>query len=299
MMEWNDLNLILGIGRAGTLAGAARLLNMNHSTVFRRLNNIEKRLGVRLFDRFPSGYVLTEAGEAAMRRAEIVEDEMHQLSRELAGKDMRLQGPIRLTAPEAVSQRILGPHLAKFCELHPDIQIDLVAQNSVLQLSRREADLALRVTSQPPDTAIGRRICDFQFTLYAAHTYLKKNKKRIEAGDYDWVQTYEARDWFTQALWKKFGRPNANIVFISNSIIAALNVAREGLGVAPLPCFLADPEKKLQRLILPPAEMKMELWLLTHPDLRHTTRVKALMNYLYNELTAQADLFNGRGAVQQ
>ena len=144
-MEWNDLQLILGVGRAGSLAGAARLLSMNHSTVFRRLNSIEKTLGVRLFERFPTGYVLTEAGESAMRSAEIVEDEMHHLARELVGKDLRLQGKIRVTAPEGLSQKILGPHLAKFCQLHPDIQIDLAAMSGEVQLSRREADLALRV----------------------------------------------------------------------------------------------------------------------------------------------------------
>jgi len=291
-MEWNDLNLILAVGRAGTLAGAARLLGMNHSTVFRRLNNIEQRLGVRLFDRFPSGYVQTEAGEAAIRSAEIIEDQIHDLSRELVGKDLRLQGKIRVTAPEGIAQRILGAHLTRFSELHPDIQIDLIALNGDLQLSRREADLAVRVTTQPPESAIGKRVCDFQFSLYATRAYLQKHA-RSTAPEYDWVQTYESRDWFTPAVWKKVGRVTPNAVFTSNSIMAVLNAAKAGQGVAPLPCFLADSEKKLVRVIPPPKEMRMELWLLMHSDLRHTARVKVLLQYLYSELSRQKDQFTG------
>ena len=161
-MEWDDLKVILAIGRAGTLSGAARSLELNHSTVFRRINQIEKKLGVRFFDRLPQGYVMTDAGEAAMSAAETIEDKVNSLARELVGKDLRLQGTIRVTAPEGVSLELLVPHLARFCKKHPDIHIDLVATGSALQLARREADLAVRVTTKPPDTSIGRRVCLFR-----------------------------------------------------------------------------------------------------------------------------------------
>jgi len=295
-LEWNDLKIILAIGRAGTLSGAARSLKLNHSTVFRRINTIEENLDVRFFDRLPHGYVLTEAGEAAMRSAEHIDDEVHSLARELVGKDLRLQGSLRVTAPEGVTLKLLGPHLVKFCKAHPDIDLDLVVTSSELQLSRREADIAVRVTAKPPDTDIGRRICRFQFGLYASKAYLNKNK-HSDLADYDWVMTDDSSDWFPQAIWKKTGQLRAKVVLTSNSMIAVLNAATEGLGVAPLPCFLGDSEKKLVRVIEPADDMKLELWLLTHPVLRHTARVKALMNFLQESLQDQVDLIEGRQAI--
>lgn len=292
-MEWNDLNIILAIGRAGTLSGAGRSLEMNHSTVFRRINAIEKKLGVRFFDRLPQGYVLTEAGEAAMRAAEHIDDEVNGLARELVGKDLRLQGNIRVTAPEGVSLKLLAPHLARFCRLHPDIHIDLVATGMTLQLSRREADLAIRVTSKPPDTSIGRRICQFRFGLYASPAYLKKHGPR-ELAEHDWVMTDDSRDWFPSAIWKRLGQPRARLVLSSNSTMAIVNAAVEGMGVAPLPCFLGDSEKGLRRVIPPLEEMTLELWLLTHTDLRHTARVRALMHFLQEALEGQKDLIEGK-----
>ena len=161
-MQWNDLSIVLEICRAGTLAGAARALGVNHSTVFRRLNNIEDKMGVRFFERLPHGYVMTGAGEAAMRAAENIDDVVLGLSRDLLGKDTRLQGPISITAAEGVSLHLLGPCLEQFCRQHPQINIKLLVTSSDLQLSRREADLAVRVTNDPPDSSLGRRLCRFR-----------------------------------------------------------------------------------------------------------------------------------------
>jgi len=297
-MEWDDLKVILAIGRAGTLSGAARSLGLNHSTVFRRINAIEKKLDVRFFERLQQGYRLTDAGELAMTAAEKVETQVSDLARELVGKDLRLQGGIRVTAPEGVSLRLLSQPIARFCELHPNIHIDLIATGSRLQLARREADLAVRVTSRPPDTTIGKRICQFRFGFYATKQYLEKHA-RGGMETYSWVMTEDSRDWFPAATWKKFGQPERQVVLTSNSTMAIVNAAREGLGVAPLPCFLGDGDKDLVRVIEPPEEMVLEMWLLTHPDLRYTARVKALMGYLYEQLVTQKDLIEGNLASDQ
>ena len=291
-MDWNDLKIILAIGRAGSLAGAARVLELNHSTVFRRVNDIEKRLGVRFFERLAQGYVLTEAGEMAMRAAEQIDSEVHSLTRELIGKDLRLQGDIHVTAPEGVSLKLLNTPLTKFCKTHSDIRIDLIMTGSTLQLARREADLAVRVTTKPPDTSIGRRVCRFRFGVYATSAYLKKHQSGGMDG-FAWILTEDSRDWFANTVWKKYVQPGAQIKFTSNSTMAVVNAVREGLGAAILPCFLGDSENKLKRVIEPQDEMSLELWLLMHPDLRHTARVKALMQYLYDYLVSQKDLFEG------
>lgn len=291
-MDWNDLNIILAIGRAGSLSGAARNLGINHSTVFRRINAIEKKLNVRFFERLPGGYVLTEAGENAISTAENIDNQVHELARKLDGKDLRLQGKIRVTAPEGLSIKILDPVLAKFCKQHSAIQLELITTGYQLELSRREADLAIRVTKNPPGNSIGRCISDFGFAIYATKSYLNKYPDR-DLTQMDWVVTEDSRDWFANSLWKKLGLHHARIVFSSNSTMAVYNAARQGLGIAPLPCFLGDSDKKLVRVMDPLPEMMLEMWILTHPDLRHTARIKSLMQYLQNELSKHKSLLSG------
>ncbi len=292
-LQWGDLSLLLAICRAGTLAGAARSLRLNHSTVFRRLNGIEEKLGVRFFERLPHGYLMTEAGEAAMRSAERIDSEVLGLSRELLGRDLRLQGSIRLTAPEGVALHLLGPWLNRFCRKHPGILIEQTITSSDLELSRREADLAVRVTSAPPDTSLGRRLCRFAICAYASRDYLKRNPHG-RLVDYDWLLANDSTEWFLPEVMKKDERPRVRRVMSGNNTTLLIDAARAGLGVVPLPCFWGDRDKKLVRVIEPPAASKLELWFLTHPDLRNTARVRALMSFLYDSLQDSIDLIEGR-----
>ena len=292
-MQWNDLNLVLAICRHGTLSGAARALGVNHSTVFRRINAIERDLDVRLFDRQPAGYVMTEAGESVQRTAEKIDEQVHGLTRELLGRDLRLQGPLRITSPEGIALEILGPRLCSFCAEHPGIQMDLVITGDALRLSRREADIAVRVTRKPPENLIGRRICKFRFALYAAGAYVEENETTA-LEDHRFILTSDGFDQLPPAIWKKRERSAAQIVFTSNNVIATINAVRAGLGVAPLPCFLGDAEDNLVRVIDPPEALTMDLWVLTHPDLRNTARVRTLMSYLVDALEAKRAGFEGR-----
>ncbi|MGD2168018.1 MAG: LysR family transcriptional regulator [Gammaproteobacteria bacterium] len=291
-MDWNDLKLVLAICRTGTLSGAARSLGVNHSTVFRRINAIEKRLNVRLFDRYPGGYAMTEAGETVLRVAERVDAEVDGLSRQLLGADLRLQGPLRVTSPEGIALKILGPQLDAFCAEHPGIQMDLIITSDALKLSRLEADVAVRVTRKPPENLIGRRVCKFRFAMYASRAYLQRHRnERLE--DHRWVLTDDGFDQLPPALWKKKEHVMAQVAFRSNSTIATINSTRQGLGVAPLPCFLGDGDTELVRLSDPPDALTMDLWVLTHPDLRNTARVKVLMTHLIEVLEAERLGFEG------
>jgi DNA-binding transcriptional LysR family regulator len=291
-MVWNDLNLVLAICRAGTLSGAARVLGVNHSTVFRRINAIERSLDVRLFDRQPSGYVMTEAGEAVLRAAEHIDERVNDLTRELLGRDLRLEGPLRITSPEGIAVRILTPLLAGFCDRHPRIQMDLVTTSDALRLSRREADLAVRVTRKPPGNLIGRRICQFKFAIYASRNYLKK-KGSTEIEDLNWVLTDESFDQLPSSIWKNKDRSSARIAFTTNNVMATVVALKQGIGAAPLPCFLGDGESRLTRVTGPLEDLTMDLWILTHPDLRQTARVSALMHYLVDELQNLKARFEG------
>jgi len=211
---------------------------------------------------------------------------------------LRLQGSIRVTAPEGVSISLLGPHLARFCQTHTDIHIDLAVTGSALQLSRREADVAVRVTSKPPDTSIGRQVCRFRFGMYASLDYLNRHS-HDDLKDCNWVMTDDSRDWFPASTWKRIGQSGAKISLSSNSTMAVVQAAKLGLGIAPLPCFLGDSEPSLVRVIEPPEDMQLELWILTHPDLRHTARVKALMQFLFESLGEQKDLIEGNLALRK
>lgn len=295
-LEWNDVAVILAICRAGTLAGAARALGLTHSTVFRRLNAIEEKSGVRFFNRLTQGYVMTEAGEAVMGYGERIELEMHALGREILGRDLLLQGKIRLTAPEGISTAFLSPILAGFQRKHPEVSIELIITSLSLDLSHREADLALRVTNTPPDTSMGRKICDFGNGIYAAPAYLERHPPR-PLSEQTWIMNTASADRIIANLWKNRSKAEQHIAMTSNSLPAVQGAARAGLGVATLPSFIGDSDPELVAVPHQLSGFMLELWVLTHPDLRRTARVRALMTHIHDGLVEYADLFAGRDNV--
>jgi len=296
-LEWSDLNVILAIGRSGSLSGAARELGHNHSTIFRKINAIEDKTKVRFFERLNQGYVLTEAGDIALRYAERIESEMHALSREVLGQDTRLQGIIRVTAPEGITMFIAPSLFAEFCRQHPAVSIEITGGSAALDLSRREADVAIRATPKPPDTSLGRKICDFRFAFYATPRYWKKHQA-LPLSEQDWVFISGTLDWLVPLIWKKSSHGARQAVFSSGNSLAVINACGEGMGVSLLPCYLGDRDKRLRRIGEPVQALTIELWVLTHPDLRHTARVKALIAFLNVELAKMADLFAGKLAQE-
>lgn len=289
-LNWDDLRVILAIGREGSLSAAARALGSSHTTVFRQINDIEQRYATRFFNRAPSGYELTEAGELAMRIAANIEEEVLDLNRELQGKDLRLQGNIRLTAPEGISHYLLMPHLASFYKKHPDINIELLPAHESLELARGEADLAIRVTNDPPQNCIAKKVCDFRMAFYATGSYLKivQGQDIIE---HDQVLYSHYLEPLTKSLWKN--KPVPRLRFTSRSILAVARAATESMGTALLPCLIGEKEKKLQRIGKPLDSYTGGLWVMTHADLRQTARVKALMNHLVESLRLEKQYLEG------
>lgn len=286
-MDWEDLRLVLAVGRAGTLSGAARALGINYSTVFRRINGIEKDNKLRLFDRHPHGYAMTEAGEAVMRHAERMEEEANAVSRELLGTDTRLSGEIKLTAPEGVTRYALMPHLDSFCKQHPDINLDLIITSSSLYLERNEADLAVRIGKRPPENYIAREICKFSFGTYGSPEYIERNR-HLAPLEHRWI---EHRD--DPKPWWASERDRVKIVFKSDSMKVNTDAVRRGIGLISTPHIVGRRAQGLQRLDLPVKEVERTMWLLMHPDLRGTARVKALMNHLLVNLQKEKDDFVG------
>lgn len=292
-MEWNDLMVILAVCRAGSLSGAARTLGQNHSTIFRKINTIEEKTGVRFFERLPEGYKMTDAGMTAMRFAERIEAEVHALGREILGQDMRLQGKIRVTAPEGMTVTILPQLFMDFCRRHPEVSIEITGGSTAVDLTRREADIAIRATSKPPDTSLGRKVCDFRFAIYASPQYLNDNRN-VPLQEQNWCFIQGSDEWLVPLIWKKKAQTKQCTVFESGLAMAVLNAAGEGMGLTMMPCYLGDADERLVRVTNVLEPLTLELWILTHPDLRHTARVKALMTVLYDALTKDEDLYSGK-----
>jgi len=292
-LEWNDLHLVLAVCREGTLSGAARLLDVNHSTVFRRIGAIEQKLGVRLFERLTTGYMMTEAAEAIFESSERIENEVLGLSRKLIGRDLRLSGVLRVAVPDALLMKVLMPHLGLFSQRYPEIQLELVISNNYLNLTKREADIAVRVTQSPPETVLGRRVCAMMTTLYGSTEYLARHSdEAIE--NHRWLMPDENLAHLPISKWLERKYPKATVVLRCNTLLGLYEAVVQSLGVASLPCFLADPDAKLNRILPPPDDLTSELWLLTHPDLRRTARVRALMDFLVEALDKEKDLIEGR-----
>ncbi|VAW52453.1 Transcriptional regulator, LysR family [hydrothermal vent metagenome] len=292
-LEWNDLHFVLAVCREGTLSAAARALGVNHSTVFRRIGAIEKKLGVRLFERLTSGYIMTKAGEAMLESGERVENEVLGLSRKLIGRDLQLRGVLRVAVPDALLTKILMPHLGVFSQRYPKIQLELIISNNYLNLTRREADIAVRATQDPPETVVGRRMCAMMTTIYGSTEYLaRQTEGAIE--NHTWLLPDESLIQLPIIKWLGRHYPKATIGLRCNTLLGLHEAVAHNFGVAALPCFLGDPDTRLKRILPLTDALDSELWLLTHPDLRRTARVRALMDFLANVLEKEKNLIEGQ-----
>lgn len=300
MDDWNELRLVLAVQRAGSLTAAAVTLAIDHSTAFRRLKALEERLGVRLFERLPGGaYKATEAGSRMAAGAERMEDEALALDRDISGRDHRLSGRLRVTSSETIAYSRLTTLLAAFRQAHPGIVVELVVDNRVLSLSRREADVALRPVRPKEGDLWGRKLSAVAWALYAAPAYLEANGGLLSnCDDMDrhgligWEETTAgigAADWLLRAA------PPEAFVYRSNSLVNQLIAAKAGIGIALLPCYLGDGDAQVTRALLEPIpQVEGELWMVTHADLKGTARVRAFFEVVGEGLARERGLFEGR-----
>lgn len=292
-LAWDDMRLVLAIGRAGTLVGAARAIGLNHSTVFRRLGALESQIGVRLFERFRDGYLPTAAGEEVIALAGRIDADVTAVERRLAGRDLRPSGRVRVTTTDTLVELVM-PMLAAFRSAHPEIVLELAASNAIFNLSRRDADVAVRPSAEPPDMLVGRRVATVAFALYGASAYLKRRPARLRPEEHDWAAPDETLAHLKATQWIDATIPAERVVFRAGSLVSLLAAVRAGIGVAPLPCYLGDSDPALRRLGGTMDEFAAGLWLLTHPDLRRVARIRAFMDFMAPALAAYGPLFAGK-----
>lgn len=294
--DLNDLRFVAAIANAGTLAGAARSLGVNHATTFRRLEALERKLGVRLFERGAGRYSPTPAGEELARVGALIENEALQSLRKVAGQDLRPSGVVRVTTTDTIATVFL-PTMATECHRqHPEITLHVTTGNELHNLSRRDADIAVRPAEKPPEHLIGKRIGPLAMAAYGERGYLRRTRKLQDLSGHRWAALDESMSYHRSLKWLAQAAPGAPLVYRTNSFLGLQQACASGLGLAVLPCFVADADKRLQRVTPPLDELQVMLWLLMHPDLRRTARVAAVFDLLQRLLGEQAARLAGAGA---
>lgn len=292
-LPWTDLQHVLAVADAGSVAKGAKALGVNHTTVLRRVAACERTLGVKLFARSPAGYALTAAGEEIAAAARAMQETVLSIERSVAGRDLRLTGTVRVTTSDTLAQSLMPAALASFAVAQPAIALELTTTNVMANLTRRDADIAVRPTASPPPNLVGRRIAEVAIALYAAPSYLARIPARRPLDKHAWLAPDDSLASTTIAQWL---RRELDIVPVlrADTLTSLAHAAVAGLGVAALPCYLADRMLGLARVRGPIAEMATELWVLTHADLRGTARIRAVTDHLVSALSANRALIEGR-----
>ncbi|MFZ2872193.1 LysR family transcriptional regulator [Zavarzinia sp.] len=277
MSNWDDLRFFAALARLGSLSAAARALQTDHTTVARRIAALEARLGVKLFDRLPRGYALTDEGAALTARLGAVEDAVLAFERQAGGAGQEIRGVVRLGAPPAFGSQWLMPRLAPLLDRHPGLVLDLSVANAVTNLSRREVDLSLRLYRPEDRGLVARHVGRLTYGLYGRRDYVARGDDWRYIG-YDG----ELAD-VPQQCWLRELAGAAGIGLMTNDLTAMLAALRAGMGVAVVPHVLAEGDELV--CLRDGPEATRDLWLVVHPDMRRSPRVRAVMDALV-EVTA-------------
>jgi DNA-binding transcriptional LysR family regulator len=295
-MDWDDVRHFLALARLGSVRGAGASLGVSHSTVARRVEALEARLAARLFDRNRDGYCLTEAGRQMLAGAERIEKEMSALERDVVGQDERLAGSVAVTCCDAFVSRILIRELAAFCGRYPDIELALTTDSRIFDLSKREADIAIRalaVDAQPPEHLIGVAVAPVMLASYVAIEHAHRFDPEIEGARPRWLAFDDRKQH--EAMLARSSYPHVPMWGAFASIEVVAQAAREGLGLAMLPTYAGDQEPALRRLARPDLRHVGDLWLLSHPDLRDNARFRAARASVASAFKTHASIFRGAG----
>lgn len=275
-MDWDDLRYFAELVRTGSLSAAARALKVDHTTVARRVGSLEESLGVRLFDRLPRGWALTADGEQAAERVRGLEEEIFSLSSFARGRSHALGGTVRISATPAFGAMFVMPRLSLLRERHPGIEIELIGESRIANLTRREADLALRIGRPEGASIVARRLPDFAYGLFGHRDYVASvpplewtllgHDESLESSPpQQWLRRYAA------------GRP---LAIRSNDIAALFAAVRAGIGVAVLSRYMAKLAPELVCIEQGDELLRRELWLVVHADVRRSPSVRAVMDVI-------------------
>ncbi|MDQ0039311.1 LysR family transcriptional regulator [Variovorax boronicumulans] len=289
-LDWNDLRYVLAVVRNGSAAAAARSLRISHATVLRRLQEIELGFGLKIFGRTSSGHELTKEGQVIFELAEFVEAQVTHTRRLVDAQGSEMDGEIRFTTTDALFTAAVMPLLASFHLRFPAVKVRTSVGSAVLDIEKREADIALRPSIEPPDSLVGLRLCRLDFSVYASPIYLSQNAA-MPTAEMAWLMPDESLSRTPIFRWLKDSLAPSHVLHAFNSFVALRQAAEADLGATALPRFLGRASKLLVAVTSIPRSASTDLWLLTHPNLRHTRRVQAFMDHIAQGIRAQRTAF--------
>jgi DNA-binding transcriptional LysR family regulator len=297
MFDWNDLKYLLAVSRHGSTLAAARALEVNQSTVQRRLAELERRIGRPLVERHTTGYRLTEFGRTLLPQAERVEAQVQSLQQQVEHARRAAAGVLRVTCPEPLMLRLTGsPLLGRFAERFPQLKIEFVMSDKYLDMKKGEVDVALRSGDTDDGELVGRVIGDSLWALYASKRYVEQHGQPRSVQDlagYALIGLDDSMAHHRAAVWLREVALSATVAVRNNSVLGMLHAAKSGLGIAPLPTAIADAEPQLQRLLGPIAELTRSWRILTRPELRRTPRVAAFFDFVVDEIETLRPIITG------
>lgn len=279
-MDWNAIKLFLAIVEQGSLAGAARVLDINHSTAYRRLNSFEKSIGSRLFERMNHGYELTVMGEAILEKARETESSVESIERLVVGQDHQPNGIVKITAPYNLAQRFIPRYLASFKNSYPDIDFELLVSNQELNMTNRQADIAVRATPKPPAHLVGRQVSTVVWSAYASSAYCErygKPKKDSDLAGHQLIGATGMMKHLPVFEWQD-KQYSESVRIRCDELIAMAAFAEQGHGIALLPY---DQQREgVDVLFDLDVGWTSKIWILTHPDLRYVERIRLVIQHL-------------------
>jgi DNA-binding transcriptional LysR family regulator len=297
MFDWNDLRYFLAVAREGSTLAAGRSIGVNQSTVQRRLAELERQLGERLVERLAAGYRLTDLGQAVLARAEAVETAAEAFRQAVQDQGRGARGVIRLTCPEPIAFRLTKSGiLERFNVANPGLAVEFVLSDQYVDLTKGEADVALRSGDTDDAVLVGRKIADSLWAVYASQSYVAQHGAPARSEDlagHPLIGFEEGMAKHRAVIWLNEVAPAGSYAARSTSVLGLISAAKAGVGVAPLPMSLGDAEADLVRLFGPVPALTRDWRLLTHPDLRHTPRVEAFFRFVLAETEALRPILTG------
>ena len=275
-----DLELVLALVRGRTLTGAAERLKVDASTVFRSVKRLEKQLGEVLFDRSRLGYQPTDLALELAVHAERIETHLQEAREAATKSDAEPSGLLRVTTTDSVLHCVLMPALADFARSYPKIELELVASNALADLSRRDADVAIRATRKPPEHLVGTRLGTVRSAVFASRDYLARHPGKRELEEMDWIALDDTLPDHPSQKWRRQRLPKLRPQYRVNSVLSVAGAVLCGMGVGVVPLFLLKDNPQAEIVAGPLEELDNDLWALAHPDIRQLQRVKVLFDFL-------------------
>jgi len=300
-MDWNDLRYFLAVADHGSTLAAGRALRVSQTTVARRIAALEGALGLLLFEKRQAGYTLTPAGEELVERARQVEVATEGFSEASAALARDTSGIVRITTQEIFANTLLGPILKELHELHPDIVIEIDTRQELLDLGEGEADIGLRSTAgDQPAGVVGRSLCIDDWTLYCSREYADRHgvpRTRDDLKKHSIIGGGGGKLWLHYEAWLRSLGLEGQVAIHHATSTGLLSAIRSGFGIAVLPCIVADADPDLIRCVPPRNDHKRSLWLLTHERVRHTPRVRLVIDFLYERLMGHVRMLEEKRAA--